>query len=49
MDFDMDADFNAREGINEDEMTKMIDLHGHKEKKALNKQVKYCISSSEIL
>lgn len=45
----MDADFNAQEGINEDEMTKMIDLHGYKEEKSLNKQVKYCISSSEIL
>lgn len=49
----MDADFNAqeriKERINEDETTKMIDLHGYKEKKSLNKQVKYCISSSEIL
>ena len=49
MDADADADFNAQERINEDETTKMIDLHGHKEKKSLNKQVKYCISSSEIL
>ncbi len=46
---DADTDFNAQERINEDETTKMIDLHDYKEKKSLNKQMKYCISSSEIL